>query len=165
MFSGNLPRGEPAGNIRISESRMPTNISNVNITVKSDTVSNSVGVCYFDPIEEVLLELGAVNNVITVEAGAMIVKKYYIVTNTSKVDVINVRAARGGGTDPSSLYDIKMLSMDSMPTQDDFDKVGLFNTVRIISPQPETFFPLWIMIKPKDIVNSLFALELEVEYE
>lgn len=144
---------------------MPTNISNVNITVNSTTVANSVGICYFDPIEESLLELGAINNVISIESGAIVVKKYYIVTNNKSIDVINVRPAQLNGVEAADLYDIKMLSMDSMPTQEDFDKVALFNTVRIIAPQPETFFPLWIMIKPKDIVNSLFSLNLEVEYE
>lgn len=145
---------------------MPTNIiNNVNITVNSDTVSNSVGICYFDPIDEVLLELGAINSVISVEAGAIVVKKYYIVTKTDKIDVMNIRISRDSNPDLENLYEIKMLTMDSMPTQTDFDKVSLFNTVRIISPQKETLFPLWIMIKPKDIVNSLFSLELEIEYE
>lgn len=145
---------------------MPTNIiNNVNITVNSDTVSNSVGICYFDPIDEVLLELGAINSVISVEAGAIVVKKYYIVTKTDKIDVMNIRISRDSNPDLENLYEIKMLTMDSMPTQTDFDKVSLFNTVRIISPQKETFFPLWIMIKPKNIVNSLFSLELEIEYE
>ena len=63
------------------------------VTVTNEMVDNAVGICYFDPLSESLIELSQLSeHYITVDPLQQIVRKYYIVVAPGEV-VSYVRAS------------------------------------------------------------------------
>jgi hypothetical protein len=66
------------------------------VIIDNDIVDNAVGICYFDPISESLIELSRLNNhYISVEPLHQAIRKYYIVVSPGE-SVSYVRASVSG---------------------------------------------------------------------
>lgn len=135
------------------------------VSITNATVSGSVGICYFDPITESLLEIDQVqNHFVSVEPFSTILKKYYLVTSPDDaLDYIRVKTQ--ASTDLEDLYSIKIIISNETPSVYNFDDLPNLNSFRIDSPSSGIFIPLHILVKSKVSINTIHKIQLEIEYE
>lgn len=132
--------------------------------VTSSTVADAVGICYFDPISEQLLELSsAYNHFVSVEPQKAILKKYYaVVAPTGVVSYIKISIPKAGLEEHFSVKTI--ISVDE-PSLENFELLPDFNSFRFINPTPGAFTPIWLLVKSKTPINEILPISLELEYE
>lgn len=135
------------------------------VTITSSTVDDAVGVCFFDPIEETLLEISDIpNHYLSVEPNQQVLRKYYTVV-TPGVTVSYIKVSIPNKEELQDSYSIKMIVSDEAPTADSFSGLPDYNSYRIISPTAGAFIPLWILVSSKSATNEVLDIELELEYE
>lgn len=133
------------------------------------TVSNDVGICYFDPIDETLKELTALDNhVLTVQPIKKSVKKYYLVLDPSVTAPTTISITPVFPDDPvegPDNYAIKVIISATEPTQSQFDDEVNMNTHTITNPADGAIIPIWVLVHSKALKNKIYNIAFELEYE
>ena len=125
-----------------------------------------IGLCFLDPIEEVLKEIGP-NSVYMLGADAhtSIVHKVMIITGTTdRITKIKIELQRIA--DIEDLFDIKIQPGTVAPDIKSFEELPNYNSLVIEGPiQPNTLIPVFIYIKANADVNKLSQLPVKISYD
>jgi hypothetical protein len=134
------------------------------VTITASTVAGAVGLCYFDPLTEELLEISEIpNHFLTVQPFQQVVRKYYLVVAPGEsLSYVQVRIHGEGLED---LYSIKSILSNAEPTSDSFSVIPDFNGYRVNSPTAGEFIPLHVLISSKTPVNEILNVSIDIEYE
>lgn len=135
------------------------------VAITSGTVTNDIGICYFDPISESLLEINSLpNHFLSVEPFSTVLKKYYLVIEPG-VSVNYVRIKPVVDASLEDAFSIKVMITDEKPSVYIFDDFPNFNSFRVDNPSDGIFIPIWILLRSKVSINSVNRIQLEIEYE
>lgn len=135
------------------------------VAITNTTVSNAVGICYFDPLTEALLEINDIpNHYLAVEPTQQVIRKYYIVVAPNEtISYVKVKIANKD--DLVDNYSVKLVISSDAPTSDAFTGLPDFNSFRMLNPSAGNFIPLWVLISSKTPINEISDIDLELEYE
>ncbi len=118
--------------------------------------ANGVGLCYFDPTEEVLREFEG-NSVLPIYPGEVSKRQFYIVKDGHNL-VLNTLTFKASVDDTS--YEVKT----ALDYNADFDAITNGNTVIIFFSQyPTGIIPITVYIK--NINDTTEELDLNIELE
>ncbi len=118
--------------------------------------ANGVGLCYFDPTEEVLREFEG-NSVLPIYPGEVSKRQFYIVKDGHNL-VLNTLTFKASVDDTS--YEVKT----ALDYNADFDVITNGNTVIIFFSQyPTGIIPITVYIK--NINDTTEELDLNIELE
>lgn len=126
------------------------------------SLSQQVGLCYYDPIDETLKEFNTIpSHLMSVNPYETVLRKYYLVAQAN-VSAVSIRL-----TDSSNLniYSAKVIISDLEPTIDLFDTLGSFNNYVISNPTAYTLIPVWILLNSTSPLSTIGSLQIEIEYE
>ena len=126
------------------------------------SLSQQVGLCYYDPIDETLKEFNTIpSHLMSVNPYETVLRKYYLVAQTN-VSAVSIRL-----TDSSNLniYSAKVIISDIEPTIALFNTLGSFNNYVISNPTAYTLIPVWILLNSTSAISTICSLEIEIEYE
>lgn len=135
------------------------------VIITNSTVGGVVGLCYFDPITETLLEINDIpNHVITIDPGQNVLRKYYIVVSPGEtVAYIKIKFSN---TDVlNHQHSIKTIIGDIPPTVNSFAVLPEFNSFRFLNPDAGAFVPVWLLISSKYSLNEVVNISVDLEYE
>jgi hypothetical protein len=134
------------------------------VAITNDTVGDVVGLCYFDPVTESLIEISDIpNHFLTVQPFEQVIRKYYAVVSPGQVvDYIKVKIPKDGMED---LYSIKVIISQDNPSADSFAGIPDFNSFRLNNPVAGDFVPVWVLVSSKTPVNEIINISIELEYE
>ena len=134
------------------------------VTITSSTVNSAVGICYFDPLSEALLEISEIpNHYLSVQPSEQVIRKYYIVVAPGET-VSYVKVKVSNKDELIDNYSIKMVVSLEDPTSDSFAGLPDFNSFRVLNPPAGAFMPVWILIGSNTPINEISKIELELEY-
>lgn len=134
-----------------------------NITVTNETVQSDVGICYFDPIDETIKEIGS-SYILSSNSYGTIVHKLMVAVSSKSLSKVSIKLVES--EDLSSKLDIKLLPGAVTPSYYEFDNVPSYNSININGPlQPYSLIPFFIHIKAKSDIVAISNLPLEVSYE
>lgn len=134
------------------------------VSITSDTVSDVVGICYFDPITEALIEISDMqNHFFTVEPLRKVLRKYYLVVSPG--NSLLYAKVRVSGDELDGLYSIKTILSDMTPTAEQFSMLQDFNSFRVDNPRPGDFIPMHILIESRTPINEVLNMDIEIEYD
>lgn len=118
--------------------------------------ANGVGLCYFDPTEEVLREFEG-NSVLPIYPGEVSKRQFYIVKDGHNL-VLNTLTFKASVDDTS--YEVKT----ALDYNADFDAITNGNTVIIFFSQyPTGIIPITVYLK--NINDTTEELDLNIELE
>jgi hypothetical protein len=134
------------------------------VTVTNEMVDNAVGICYFDPLSESLIELSQLSeHYITVDPLQQIVRKYYIVVAPGEVvSYVRASVSEEGIED---MFSVKTIVGTSEPGVEAFSALPNFNSYTYPSPMAGDFISLWLLITSKTPLNEVLNIEINLEYE
>jgi hypothetical protein len=135
------------------------------VPITGSTVDQAVGLCYFDPTDESLLELSQLpDHYITLQPHKVVMRKYYLVVDPSEViSYIRVKVPNNDGMD--NLFSIKTIIGNDEPQVGSFEALPEYNSFKINNPTAGAFIPVWILIESKTPLNEVLNMDIEVEYE
>ena len=134
-----------------------------NITVTSETVQSDVGICYFDPIDETIKEIGS-SYILSSNSYGPIVHKLMIAVSSKSLSKVSIKPIESEIL--SSRFDIKLLPGAVTPSHYEFDDVPNYNSINISGPlQPYSLIPFFVHVRAKSDIGSINNLPLEVSYE
>ena len=126
---------------------------------------DEVGICYFDPFKEELLELNALNgHFLSVNPLQKVIKKYYLVITPGK-SINEVRLKLVNSQKIDNLYSAKVIISETSPSISSFDILPDFNAYRISMPQSGHLIPIWILMESKSPINDIVKIDIQVSYE
>lgn len=133
------------------------------IKVTDETVISDAGICYFDPVEETIKEIGSGYMMGTNPYSPVIHKLLFVAKNNSvKYLKIKIKTNR----DIERMFDIKILPGAVAPALSDFDNTDNYNELIVTeSIQSYSFVPFFVYIKAKVPVDKISSLPLEINYE
>lgn len=135
------------------------------VTITSGTVDNAVGICYFDPVTESLLEISSLpNHYLTVEPNQQVIRKYYVVVAPGEI-VSYVKVKVLDKESISDKYSIKLIIGTDSPTSGSFVALPDFNSFKYVNPVTGDFIPLWVLVTAKTPINEVVDIGIELEYE
>ena len=133
------------------------------INITDSTVLSDAGICYYDPIEEVIKEIGS-GYMMGTNPKSPVIHKLMLVIKNGQISKVKVRAIRNN--DLEALFDVKILPGTSSPGLSSFDEVDSYNSLEITEGlQPHSLIPFHVYIKPKGPINALLNMPLELTYE
>lgn len=126
-----------------------------------NTTSNDIGLCYYDPIQETILELSQLpDSMLFVKPRQSATLNFYLVSKLGS-SITNVKVSVSSDQETN---EVKILSKPVKPSSDEFDAVQVNNYVTITSPQEEHLNPLWLQIKSLSGKVSIKDLTIDIEY-
>lgn len=135
------------------------------LTVEAATTVNRVGICFFDPITESLLEIDSeVNHFLTVEPYKSSIRKYYLVV-TPGDQLISAAVSFTNTSELVGKYSIKAIISSDQPSLMAFENLTSFNETSVEAPVSGVFIPLWIYIESSIPTNLVSDLGIEINYE
>ncbi|RLA65999.1 MAG: hypothetical protein DRQ78_04830 [Epsilonproteobacteria bacterium] len=134
-------------------------------TIDEDTVDQAVGLCYFDPETETLIEIDKLPDLfLTVEPEGSAIRKFYLVT--SPVDMIAwVKLTILSDDYNSTTYSIKLIISEDEPPVNAFGILPSYNSYKIENPPMGEFMSVWILIENISKVNEVVNVDLRIDYE
>jgi hypothetical protein len=144
-------------------------MTNVTLGAQDSMITAStvdeVGICYFDPFTEELLELNSANgHFLSVSPMQKIIRKYYLIVSPGetfayvKIKLINSQNIE-------NLYSAKVIISEIQPTINSFDVLPDFNAYKISSPMAGHLIPVWILLNSKSPINDIVKVDIKVDYE
>ena len=135
------------------------------IAISDSTVSQEVGLCYFDPDTEALIELNAISNpYISVEPFRAAIRKMYLVISPHQT-LSYIKIQPSLPMLERENFGIKIIINHSEPSAADFTSLPEFNRYRVDSPAAGGFIPLWIYVESKIPATGVLSLTMDVEFE
>lgn len=139
------------------------------LIVTNTTVNSDVGICYFDPTSESLLELSLLNGLsLTVQPYKKIIKKYYLVTKpSSSVATVVLTPSFVSppiGITPTDYYSLKTIISNTEPTLGNYDDLTNLNTFEIDSPGAGSHTPIWILLENLSPLSAILNISLQLSY-
>ena len=133
--------------------------------IDANTVSESVGLCYFDPETETLLELDTLPDMfLSVEPDSYAIRKFYMVTDP--VDVLSyAKISLISSAFNSETYSVKTIVSAEEPPFDAFSVLPVYNSFTVTNPPQGDFLSVWILIENISKVNEIIDIDIELEYE
>lgn len=145
---------------------MLINANSVNsVVIALDTVANDVGICYFNPATESLMEINASNNhYLSLKPMEKSILKYYLVVNSGvpPLNYVKISVVKDNIED---FYSIKTIIGNDIPVVSDFDALPDYNSFRVNTPASEAFIPVWFLVSSLEPISKVLTFKLEVEYE
>lgn len=145
---------------------MLTNRAVDSFVIAADTVNNDIGLCYYDPVVEELLEFSAdnlSNNLISLREGESKIFKYYLVVNTGVTPMY--AKVRVYSDTADGFYSIKTIISANKPTFSDYVAIPDFNSFRVENPTPGEFIPVWLLVKSTVPSTEVKQVNVELKYE
>ena len=145
---------------------MVTIANSVNtVSITNSTVDNAVGLCFFDPATEALIEVNQTpSHYLTVEPNQQVLRKYYMVTAPGQtVSYAKIKIANK--TTLEDKFSIKTIIGSDNPTTSAYLTLPDFNSFRYLNPVAGEFIPVWILITSKTPINEVVSIDIELEYE
>lgn len=135
------------------------------VEIDQETTSQEVGLCYFDPDTESLIELSAMTNpFISVEPFRAAIRKMFLVIKPNQT-LSYIRAIPSLTEEQKELYGVKVIINHSEPSASDFSSLPEFNRYRVDSPAAGGFIPLWIYVESKVPAMHVLDLKIDVEFD
>lgn len=135
------------------------------VSITDGITQQDVGICYFDPDEEAIKEIGPSSGYIFgAEPYSASIHKLMFVTSVPNISsaVISIKST----PEIKALYDIKICGGLTRPPLSDFDSIPLFNEYKIIGPiQAHSLVPFFVYVKAKSEITNVDKLGIEVKYE
>ena len=130
-----------------------------------NTVSESVGLCYFDPETESLLELDTLPDMfLAVEPGSYAIRKFYMVMDP--IDIVTYSKISIVSTDyNSAAYSVKVIISENEPPIDSFQILPSYNGFVVTNPPQGDFLSVWLLVENISKVNEIINIDIELEYE
>lgn len=145
---------------------MLINADSVNsVIITSSTVNADVGICYFNPVTESLLEISAApNHFMSLKPLEQTILKYYLVVSPgiATPSYVKIRVKKDNIED---YYTIKTILGEVQPSIDDFVSIPNFNSFKVVSPTVGAFIPIWFLVSSVEQVNEVLTFNIEIEYE
>jgi len=133
-------------------------------TIDNDTVEYAVGLCYFNPETEDLIEISELPDMwFSIEPGGSSIRKLYIVSSPS--EIVNWAELTTIVEDQRSTYSVKIIINEDQPIRSDFEILPTFNTARADSIQQGSFISAWILIESISKTNEVMNAQLRLSYE
>lgn len=133
------------------------------IKITDDTVLADAGICYFDPIDETIKEVGDGYVMGTNPYTPVVHKLIFVATNTN---IKYLKIAIKDKEKLSGMFDIKIQPGAIAPGIESFDNVPSFNELIVLeSIQPYSMIPFYIYIKSVGHSNGLTNVPLEIVYD
>ena len=134
-------------------------------TIDENTVDQAVGLCYFDPETETLIEISELPDMfLSVEPEGASIRKFYIVT--SPVDVVTwVQLFLDSNDFNATTYSIKVIISNDEPPISAFSILPSYNSFRINNPPMGEFLSVWLLIENISKVNEIVDIGLRLQYE
>lgn len=133
------------------------------IKVTDSTVLSDAGICYFDPIDEIIKEVGEGYMMGTIPNGPIIHKLFFVAKNTT-VNYLKIKTNRS--EELVKRFDIKIQPGSSIPGIDTFNNISNYNELIIEdSIQPYSIVPFYVYIKPLAPLDQITSLPLEITYD
>ena len=133
------------------------------IKVTDNTVLSDAGICYFDPIDETIKEVGEGYMMGTNPNGPIIHKLFFVAKNTT-VHYLKVKANQN--EELIKRFDIKIQPGSSIPGIDTFNNISNYNELIIEdSIQPYSIVPFYVYIKALAPLDQITSLPLEIAYD
>lgn len=133
------------------------------IKITDDTVLSGAGICYFDPIEETIKEIGDGYIMGTNPYTPVIHKLLFVATNNS-IKYLKIKV-----NDKNKIldkYDIKIQPGAVTPGLESFNSVPSFNEFVVTeSIQPYSFIPFYVYIKSNGASGGIVNVPLEITYD
>ena len=126
-----------------------------------NTVSSDIGLCYYDPIQESILELSSLpDSMLFCKPRQRRVFGFYAVAKLGA----NISSAKISVSANEDINTVKILSQTQYPSESDFNAVQANNDVTLTAVQEEHLNPVWLEIKSLTGKFSMQDLELKIEY-
>lgn len=125
-----------------------------------------IGICYYDPIRESLINVGHNSGeILGADPYKHVMHKFMLVTG--KTDSISRIVVKAIGTDElRAAFDIKLLFANTRPSLMSFEEQPSFNEIEVNQPvQPNSIIPFYIYIKANSDISKMSELPIEVYYE
>lgn len=134
-------------------------------TIDSNTVTQLVGLCYFDPETESLLELDKLpDTFLSVEPNSFAMRKFYMVMSPDEnVDYAQISLVLQDSN--SSSYSVKVIISEDEPPFDAYSILPSFNSFGVNNPPRGDFMSVWLLIENIAKVNEIVNIGIELEYE
>ncbi|RLA65126.1 MAG: hypothetical protein DRQ78_05525 [Epsilonproteobacteria bacterium] len=134
-------------------------------TIDEDTVDQAVGLCYFDPETESLIEISQLPDMfLSVEPEGASIRKFYIVTSPSE-SIMWVQLFLESNDYNATTYSIKVIISNEEPPVSAFDILPSYNSFRINNPPMGDFMSAWLLIENISKVNEIVDIGLKLQYE
>lgn len=126
---------------------------------------DEVGICYFDPFQEELLELSSLNgHFLSVNPLQKIIRKYYLIVSPGET-LAYVKIKLVNSQNIENLYSAKVIISEIQPSISSFDVLPDFNAYKISSPQAGHLIPIWILLDSKNPINDIVKVDIKIDYE
>lgn len=131
------------------------------LMIDQNTVSSDIGLCYYDPLQETILELSSLpDSMLFCKPRKKKIFGFYAVAKMGA----NISSAKISVSANEDIYRVKILHQLNTPSESDFDLVPPNNEVVLTSVQEEHLNPIWLQIQSMTGKFSLQDLELKIEY-
>ena len=125
-----------------------------------------IGICYYDPLKESLIEVGHNSgNILGADPYSHVMHKFVLVTGTTnRITKVGIRVVESDKI--RDLFDIKVQFSNSRPSLMSFQELSNYNTIEIeTNVEPNSIIPFYIYIKANSDVTSITHLPIEVYYD
>jgi len=133
--------------------------------IDSNTVSELVGLCYYDPETESLLELNKLpDTFLSVEPNSYAMRKFYMVMSTEdSVNYAQVSLKLADSNDES--YSVKVIISEDEPPFEAYAPLPSFNSFGVNHPPMGDFMNVWLLVENVVKVNEIVDISIELSYE
>jgi len=132
--------------------------------VSIDTVQYAIGLCYFNPETEELIEISEMPDMwFSIEPGGSAIRKLYIVSSPS--ELINWAELTVIPDDSRSTYSVKIIINEESPIRSDFDILPTFNIARLDSLPQGEFISAYFLIESISNTNEVMSAKIRLSYE
>lgn len=134
-------------------------------TIDTDTVAELVGLCYFDPVTETLLELSDMpDTFLSVAPNSFALKKLYMVMSPD--DYVNFAQISIVPRDPQAqAYSVKVIISETEPSFESYGILPAFNSFVITNPPKGAFRTVWLLVENVYQINEVVSVDVELSYE
>ncbi|RLA65294.1 MAG: hypothetical protein DRQ78_05385 [Epsilonproteobacteria bacterium] len=134
-------------------------------TIDENTVDQAVGLCYFDPETETLIEISELPDMfLSVEPEGAAIRKFYMVM--SPVENINwVQLFIISNDFNTTTYSIKVIISEDEPPISAFSILPSYNSYKIENPPIGEFLSVWLLIENISKVNEIVNVGLRLTYD
>jgi len=135
------------------------------IIIDNNTVSQSVGLCYFDHESEELIEIDNISGMfLSINSNESLLRKMFLVTNPiDEIQVIKISTKKPDIND--NVYSVKIIINEEQPSYESFNNLPSYNSFVINNPDKGKIIPTWFLIENLLPVNIIVNLDLILEYD